>query len=241
MSLVAGRKNEILASLALVDAGGADVFDGGLPAVIDGAGDGAGVGGRDFEHHGSGVPGVVEGHEVEGVGVGGEGLVLPVEETRPEDDLVAALASLGVVDHGLDHAVEVDGGHAPDDSLDGAAAKGALGEIFGGEACGGGICRWRGPWLVATGDGTEENGGCCKGDRGVLLHSSSWLPLFDRAFYRFRTAQTKGKDCRSRNCRLFVLRIGEFHQLDSGHSRGRQNQARRSIVSGDDGISFDYE
>src|SRR5580700_3529911 len=45
---VAGRKEEIFAALALVGAGGADVGDGGLPAVVDGASDGAAFGWRDL-------------------------------------------------------------------------------------------------------------------------------------------------------------------------------------------------
>ena len=57
-----------------------------------------------------------------------------LEGARPVDDLVAALAGFGVVDHGLIHAVEVDRGHAPDDRLDGAALNGALGEITGESA-----------------------------------------------------------------------------------------------------------
>ena len=46
------------------------------------------------------------------------------------------LAGFGcVVDHGLVHAIEVDGGGAPDDGFDCAAVDGAGGEVVGGE-CG---------------------------------------------------------------------------------------------------------
>jgi hypothetical protein len=41
--------------------------------------------------------------------------------------------SIGIVDHGLVHAVEVNGGHAPDHRFDGAALDGTLGEVGGGE------------------------------------------------------------------------------------------------------------
>ncbi len=87
-----------------------------------------------FEHYWSGVFRVEERHEVNRVGVRGEGLVLPVKETRPVDDPVTTLACLSVMDHRLVHAVEVDRRGPPDDSLDGTSQQRAPGKISGGNA-----------------------------------------------------------------------------------------------------------
>jgi hypothetical protein len=100
-------QDEVFAAFALVDASWTNVLDGRLPAIVDRAGDGASVRGWDFEHDWTDVLRVEEGHEIDRVRVRGQGLVLPVEQARPVDDLVAAIASVGVVDHRLVHAVEV--------------------------------------------------------------------------------------------------------------------------------------
>jgi hypothetical protein len=129
--LVSRRQDQVLPSLALVQAGWSHVLDGRLPAIVDRTGDGASVRRWDFEHDWTDVLRVEEGHEVDGVGVGSKGLILPVEQARPIDDLVATLAGLGVVDHGLVHAVEVHGGCASDDGLNGTALDHALSDIPG--------------------------------------------------------------------------------------------------------------
>ena len=86
--LVARRQDEILAAFALVHARRPDVFQGRLPAIIDGADNRAFIGRRDLQHDRPDIFRVDERHEVDRVGVGRQGLVLPVERTGPVDDLV---------------------------------------------------------------------------------------------------------------------------------------------------------
>ena len=126
IALMVGRQDEVPAARALVDARYSDVFDRGLPAVVDRADDRAGIGGRDLHHHRTDVCGVEERHEVDGVGVGREGLVLPADRPRPEHDLVGRSTQL---DHLTSHQLEVDRGHTPDHRLDGAAVHGPVGDL----------------------------------------------------------------------------------------------------------------
>jgi hypothetical protein len=53
------------------------------------------------------------------------------ERSCKDSEIVAALAGLSVVDHGLIHAVEVDGGSAPDNGFDCAALDCSAGDVFG--------------------------------------------------------------------------------------------------------------
>ena len=130
--LVVGRHEQVLAALALVDAAGPDVFDGGLPVVHDAAVEHAVVGWRNLEHDGACVLGAEERHQINHVGVRGECLVPPVEQARPVQHLVEAAADLAR--HLVDHQLVVDGRHAPDRRLDGASLHSALGEVGGAEA-----------------------------------------------------------------------------------------------------------
>ena len=81
---------------------------------------------RNLQHHRPDILGVVEGHEIDRVGVGRERLVLPTDGPRPIDDLVEV--AFGVV-HRLEHQLGIDRRHAPDDGLDGAAVQRPLGQF----------------------------------------------------------------------------------------------------------------
>ncbi len=122
---VAGGKDEVFAALAFVGAEEAGVSEGHLPEGDDLSVKGAVVvAGGKVEDDGA-VFGVDEGDEVERVGVGREGLVPGVERASPVDDLADFAGGLGK--HLLEHEVVVDGGHAPDDGLDGAGVQEAVG------------------------------------------------------------------------------------------------------------------
>ena len=82
---------------------------------------------RDLEHYGTNVLGAEERHEVDGIGVWRQKLVLPVGRPRPVKDLVDG--TLSVTDHRLRHQFEVDDGNAPDDRLDGPAMHRALSQF----------------------------------------------------------------------------------------------------------------
>jgi hypothetical protein len=126
---VAGRQDEVLAALALVNPSRADIFDGGLPVVHDAAVDCSLVSGWDLQHHRADVLGVDEGHQVDDVGVGRQGLVLPVQQARPVHELVEV--GLGVTDGRLEHHPVVDRRHAPDDRLHRTPHDGPFAELLG--------------------------------------------------------------------------------------------------------------
>jgi hypothetical protein len=98
-----------------------------LPGVHDGAVDHTVIGGRNFQHHGTGILGVEERHQIDHVGIRCERLVLPVWKARPVDDLVGLAAEL---EHLLVHEVVIDRRHAPDDRLDSAPFDRALRELL---------------------------------------------------------------------------------------------------------------
>jgi hypothetical protein len=70
-----------------------------------------------------GRPSCVEGHEVDGVRIWRQRLVIAVERPRPIDDLIFLAAD---PDELLEHEVVVDRGHAPDHGLDCAGLDQAL-------------------------------------------------------------------------------------------------------------------
>jgi hypothetical protein len=71
---------------------------------------------------------IEERHEVDRIGVRRQRLVHPVERTAPIDDLINL--GLRLSQHFLPHQFVVDGGHAPDHGLDGAARDGTAGQVF---------------------------------------------------------------------------------------------------------------
>jgi len=92
---VAGRQDGLFAALALVHAGGADVFDRRLPPVIDASRDRVLlIRWGDLQHHRADVLGVVGREELDRVGIGRKCLVLPRHRPRPIDDLVEVAAAL---------------------------------------------------------------------------------------------------------------------------------------------------
>ena len=127
-ALVARRQDQVLAARPLVHAGGADILERGLPAVVDAAGDRALAGGRDLQDDRADILGVVEGQDVDRVGVGRQRLVLPGQRARPVDDLVELHPGAA---HGLGQKLEVHRGHAPDDGLHRTARDGAARDLRG--------------------------------------------------------------------------------------------------------------
>ena len=109
------------------DASRTDILQWRLPAIHDTSGDRPVIGGRNLEHHWSGLRRVKEGHEVDGVGVGRQRLVLPVQQARPIDDLVPAALRLGR--HRLVHEIGIHCRHAPNDGLDAPPPHCPLGQI----------------------------------------------------------------------------------------------------------------
>src|SRR3984885_4665631 len=87
--LVARRQDQVLAALTFVQPRWPDVLDGGLPAVINGPGDRAVRACRwNLQHDRANILRIEKRHQVDGVRVGGKRLIFPIEEARPEDDLV---------------------------------------------------------------------------------------------------------------------------------------------------------
>ena len=131
---VARRQQQILAAFAGISPGWAGVLQRHLPDVDDVAVERSVVAGRrNLQHDRSGILGVEERHEIDRVRIGRERLVVPVERTRPVDDLVHLAGRLG--EHLLQHQVVIDRRHAPVHGLDRAALDGAAGKVIGGRFC----------------------------------------------------------------------------------------------------------
>ncbi len=120
------RQDQVLAALALVEPRRADILDRILPAIVHAAGDRTAFRRRNFQHHRP-IPRVVEGVEVDRVGVRRQGLVFVIEQSGPIGHLVRRAACR---DEGLEHQVEIHRGHAPDDRLDRAAIDGSPGDLL---------------------------------------------------------------------------------------------------------------
>ena len=121
-----GRQDQVFPALAFVDASRTYILQRHLPGVHDGAVDYTVIGGRNLQHHGTGVLGVEERHQIDHVGIRCERLVLPVRQAPPVDDLVGLAAEL---EHLLVHEVVIDGRHAPDDRLDSPTLDVATGVV----------------------------------------------------------------------------------------------------------------
>src|SRR6478736_8747239 len=128
-ALMARRRDQIIAARAPVRAGRADILQCGLPGVHDAAVYDAIAGRRNLDHHWP-ILRVEEGHEVDDIGVGSQGLVAPVEQTRPVNNPVGLATELK---HLLVHEVGIDRGHSPDHSLDGPALEGTARKVVCGE------------------------------------------------------------------------------------------------------------
>ncbi len=86
--LVARREDEILPALTFVRPGWAYILERRLPGIHDCADDGATLGRWKLDDDRPHVLGIKVWREIDDVGVGREGLVLPVEQLRPVQQLV---------------------------------------------------------------------------------------------------------------------------------------------------------
>src|SRR6185369_6227482 len=128
---VAGRQDQVFAALSRVDTCWSNILKWRLPDVHDAASDRAAVGRRDLDNHRTHLRRVEEGHHVDSIRVGGQCLVLPVEQTRPVDDLIPI--SFRLAHHRLVHEIGIHRRHAPNDSLDCAAVHGPANQLGGAE------------------------------------------------------------------------------------------------------------
>ena len=119
---VARRQHQQFDTGALVDAEQSTILERLLPDIDDvGVERAVYTCRRNLDHDRPNIPGVEEGHEIQRVGIGRQRLVLPVQRLAPIDHLVHFPWRLG--QHFLQHEIVVDDGHAPDHSLDSAAAR----------------------------------------------------------------------------------------------------------------------
>jgi hypothetical protein len=85
------------------------------------------IAGRKVEDDGT-ILGVEEDHEIEGVRIGCQRLVVPIKRASPIDDLADFAGRLG--EHLLKHQVIVDRWHAPDHRFDSATLDSAIGKLL---------------------------------------------------------------------------------------------------------------
>jgi len=86
-------KNQTLASFSRVNTRGPDILESALPEVADVPRHRSFIaGGRDLEHHRPDVFRVEERHQVNDAGIRGQGLILPIEKTRPVTNLIEIAA-----------------------------------------------------------------------------------------------------------------------------------------------------
>jgi hypothetical protein len=144
---------EFGSALALVRAGWSHVLERRLPGIHDRAHDGATFGRWDFHDDRSHLLGIEVRREIDHVGVGGEGLVLPIKQSGPIEHLV--VFGLGLAEHCLVHEITIDRRHAPDHCLEGAMLQDLSLELS--KRCGLGVLRERrGPQRATPGSMTKH-------------------------------------------------------------------------------------